>query len=278
MAAIAQPLRVLAPVARRLGARPDPAGARRFYDVVVVIWMAWVFDAVNNLGPVRQRLAEHDGARVLDVERSLHLAPELALNTWLAAHHLLSEIVVFWYVNVHGAVTFAVFGWLWWRRPSLLPPLRAALLVTTPVALAAFWTLPVAPPRMLTSAGYVDLVAAVHHVPVWQGGAVALDANQLAALPSLHIAWAVWAAVALWRVTSRGWLRCLAVVYPLVTLFAVMATGNHYLADGLLGAAIATLGVVGADRVWARRRARAAPGLGCAPTAVATEGAAATTR
>ena len=276
MAAIAQPLSVLAPVARRLGARPDPAGARRFYDVLLVVWMAWVFDAVNNLGPVRQRLAEHDGASVLDVERSLHLAPELALNTWLAAHHLLSEIVVFWYVNVHGAVTFAVFGWLWWRRPGLLPPLRAALLVTTLVALAAFWSLPVAPPRMLTSAGYVDLVAAVHHVPVWQGGAVALDANQLAALPSLHIAWAVWAAFAVWRVSSRSWLRCLAVVYPFVTMFAVMATGNHYLADGVMGAAIAALAVLGADRLWARRRARVAPGRMCAPTAVAAERAATT--
>jgi PAP2 superfamily len=258
MTAIATPLRTLAPVAERLGFRPAPPRTRRWWDVALVVWMAWIFDAVNNLDAVRQQLAERDGASVLGVERSLHLAPELALNTWLAAHHVLSEVVVFWYVNAHGAVTFAVFGWLWWRRPDLLPPLRTALFVTTPIALAAFWTLPVAPPRMLITGHYVDLVAAVHHVPVWQQGGTALDANQLAALPSLHIAWAVWAAVALWRMTSRRWLRVLAAAYPFVTLYAVMATGNHYLADGLVGALITGLAVLAGDRWWTWRRARAA--------------------
>jgi membrane-associated phospholipid phosphatase len=214
MAALAAPRRALAPVARRLGMRSAPPGARRWWDVV--------------LGEV-------------------------------LAHHLLSEVVVFWYENVHGAVTFAVLGWLWWRRPDILPPLRTAVLITTVVALTAFWSWPVAPPRMLTTDGYVDLVAAVHHLPVWQGGAVALEANQLAALPSLHIAWAVWAAVALWRLSSRRWLRRLAVAYPLVTAFAVMATGNHYLADAVLGAAITALAVLGADRLWASRRRLAPP-------------------
>jgi len=40
--------------------------------------------------------------------------------------------------------------------------------------------------------------------------------------------------------------------------FAVMATGNHFLADGVIGAAVTALAVLGADRLWARRRARAA--------------------
>ena len=247
----------LAPAARRLGIRQAAHGDRRWWDLLLVVWMAWIFDAVNNLGPVRQHLAERDGAEVLNVERALHAAPELALTTWLSVHHLLSQIVVFWYVNIHGAVTFAVFGWLWWRRPDLLPPLRTALVIITAVGLAVFWALPVAPPRMLIMDGYVDLVAAAHHVPVWQSGWTALDANQLSAFPSLHIAWAVWAAIALWRISSRLWLRGLAVAYPLVTLFAVMATGNHYLADGVIGAGITALAVLGADRIWARRRARA---------------------
>src|SRR5204862_548620 len=83
-------------------------------------------DAVNNLGAVHQTIAEQNGATVLRLEHAVSAAPELALNTWLAPHHVLSQIVVFWYVNVHGAVTFAVFGWLWWRRPDLLRPLRTA--------------------------------------------------------------------------------------------------------------------------------------------------------
>jgi hypothetical protein len=206
-------------------------------DLALVAWLIWLFDAVNNLAPVRQQLAEHDGERVLGLEHSLHLAPEHALDTWLAQRHALSQIVVFWYENVHIAVTLAVLCWLWWRRPDLLATMRATLVIVTLIALAIFWSFPVAPPRMLPG-GYPDLVALTHHLPVWQLGAIALHSNQLCSMPSLHIAWASWCAIALWQMSERRSLRAIAVIYPLLTSFAVMATGNHYLADAVAGAAI----------------------------------------
>ncbi len=207
------------------------------FDLLLLAWLIWLFDAINNLAPVRQRLAERGGASVLDFEHSLHLAPEHALNTWLAGRQTLSEVVVFWYENVHIVVTIAMFAWLWWRRQDLLGVLRATLVIVTLIALAFFWSFPVAPPRMLPG-GFVDLVAIVHHLPPWQVGATALHSNQLCAMPSLHIAWATWCSIALWQISARRWVRALAVLYPLVTTYAVMATGNHYLADALAGAAI----------------------------------------
>jgi hypothetical protein len=220
-------------------------------DVVLVAWLIWLFDAVNNLAPVRQRLAERDGEKVLDLERSLHLAPEHALDSWLAKHGTLSQIVVFWYENVHIAMTLAVLAWLWWRRPDLLGVMRATLVTVTLIALVVFWSFPVAPPRMLPG-GYIDLVAVVHHLPSWQLGAIALHSNQLCSMPSLHVAWAVWCAIALWRISERRLLRALAVIYPFLTSFAVMATANHYLLDAVAGAAI-TLGVYFAlNRRWGR--------------------------
>ena len=210
-------------------------------DLVIVAWLIWLFDAINNLAPVRQRLAEHDGEMVLHFERSLHLSPERALDSWLARHGTLSQIVVFWYENVHIAVTLAVFAWLWWRRPDLMRVMRATLVIVTLIALAIFWSFPVAPPRMLPG-GYIDLVAVVHHLPAWQLGATALHSNQLCSMPSLHVAWATWCAIAVWQISGRRLMRTLAVIYPFLTSFAVMATGNHYLADAVTGAAI-TLGV-----------------------------------
>jgi hypothetical protein len=206
-------------------------------DLLVVAWLIWLFDALNNLAPVRQRLAVADGQSVLDLERSLRLDPEHALNIWLARHHALGEIVVFWYENVHIVVTLCVFAWLWWRRADPHGVLRATLVIVNLIALAVFWSFPVAPPRMLTG-GYVDLVSSVHGLPAWQIGATALHSNQLCSLPSLHIAWATWCAVVAWRLSSRRVLRAIAVAYPFVTTFAVMATANHYLADAVTGAAI----------------------------------------
>jgi hypothetical protein len=227
-------------------------------DLLVVAWLIWLFDAINNLAPVRQQLAVRNGQRVLNLERSLHLNPEHALNRWLSARHTLSQIVVFWYENVHIAVTLAVFAWLWWKRNDLLGTMRATLVIVNLIALAVFWSFPVAPPRML-GGGYVDLVAVVHNLPVWQFGATALHSNQLCSMPSLHTAWATWCSLAAWQMTSRRWLRAVALVYPLITTFAVIATGNHYLADAVAGASITLAVFFLLKRPWAATAAAAEP-------------------
>jgi PAP2 superfamily len=229
--------------------------------LLVAAWLIWLFDAVNNLAPVRQGLAEQNGERVLDLERSLHLAPEHALNSWLAAHATSSRIVVFWYANVHIAVILAVLIALWWLRPDLLRVMLATLVTVTLIALAVFWSFPTAPARMLPG-GYVDLVSAVHHLPVWRLGSTALHSNQLCSLPSLHIAFATWCTIALWRMSARRWIRAAAVVYPLLTSFAVMATANHYLADVLTGAGLTLLVYLLFERrLGPRKRDQPPPGV-----------------
>ena len=237
-------------LSRALGPRREGRAGRLqlLGDLVLVAWLCWLFDAVNNLAPVRQVAAVSNGSRVLDLERSLHLDPEHALNTWLAPRETFSRIVVFWYENVHIAVTLAVFAWLWWRRADLLSVMRATLVIVTLIALAVFWSFPVAPPRMLPG-GYADLVAVVQHLPPWRLGATALHSNQLCSLPSLHIAWATWCAIAVWRMSERRLARALAVIYPCLTSFAVMATANHYLADAVAGAAITLAVYFALDRL-----------------------------
>ncbi len=240
-----------APLAKRLQDRREQVWL--LADLLIVAWLCWLFDAINNLAPVRQALALRNGERVLDLERSLRLDPERALNAWLASRHALSEVVVFWYENVHIAVTLVVFAWLWWRRPDLLGLMRATLVIVNLIALAVFWSFPVAPPRMISST-YSDLVARIDGLPVWRIGATALHSNQLCSMPSLHIAWATWSSIAIWKMTRKRWPRALALVYPLLTTFAVMATGNHYLADALAGAALSALVFIALSRSRVRAR------------------------
>ena len=110
------------------------------------------------------------------------------------------------------------------------------------LAFAVFWLYPVAPPRMLK--GFTDVVASTHAFGGWHTGALASQANQLAAMPSLHIAWAVWCTLALWQISKRPWVRCMAVLYPCVTAVAVLATGNHFLLDIAGGLAAIAIAVV----------------------------------
>ncbi len=245
--------------AARLGYRPGGRGLRALVDLFWVAWLAWIFDWINNLAPVRQALAERNGAGVLALEHSLRIDPEHALNSWLAVHHTLMRLLVFYYENVHAGVTFALFAWLWWRRPDILAPLRAALIAANLAALAVFWSFPVAPPRMLPQPRFQDLVAVVHgQGAFWPTGASALDANQLSALPSLHLAWALWSTCVIFALTRSRAARTAALLYPLLTSLAVMSTANHYALDALSGGALGA--VACAFALGLSRRAHGGPG------------------
>jgi membrane-associated phospholipid phosphatase len=99
-------------------------------------------------------------------------------------------------------------------------------------------------------------VASSHAFGSWHTGTLATAANQLAAMPSLHIAWAAWSALALWRILAGRRWAWLVWAYPAVTSVAVMATGNHYLLDVVAGAATMVVATVIADWFYARRSAR----------------------
>jgi PAP2 superfamily len=219
---------------------PAQTRTRWWVEALVIVWLCWVYDAITNLAPLRLHLAIGHAEGVLHVEQWLHLNPELALDRWLAGHHTLGLLLSDYYDNAHFVVTLGLLGWLWWRRADLYRPLRNSLVVVNLLGFAVFWLYPVAPPRMLN--GFTDVVASTHAFGGWHSGALASHANQVAAMPSLHMAWAVWCTIALWQLSERRWVRALAVFYPCVTALAVLATGNHFVLDlvaGLVAMAIA---------------------------------------
>ena len=216
------------------GSAPTPREVKRprwWGELLVIAWLTWVYDAINNLAPVREKLALAHGRAIYNFEQSLHLSPELSMDRWLAAHHTLGAIVSYYYDNAHFIVTLGLLCWLWWKRADIYRPLRSLLVTINLIGLIVFWRYPVAPPRLLAGKGFTDVVASSHTIGSWHTGSLAADANQFGAMPSLHIAWAVWCTLVLWRLSSRTWVRVLAVIYPCVTGLAVLSTGNHYLLD-----------------------------------------------
>jgi PAP2 superfamily len=209
----------------------------------VIAWLAWVYDMVTNLAPLREKMALAHGSDILSLEQSLHIAPELSLNRWLTGHHSIAIVISNYYDNAHFVVTLGLLGWLWWKRGDIYRPLRGSLVVINLLGLLVFWRYPVAPPRMLVSGGFTDVVASTHAFGSWHTGSLATEANQFGAMPSLHIAWAVWCSLVLWRLSARAWVRVLALLYPCLTVFAVLATGNHYVLDVFAGLATFVLAV-----------------------------------
>ena len=165
-------------------------------------------------------------------------------------------VVSDYYDNAHFVVTFALLGWLWWARAEIYRPLRNTLLLCNALAFVVFWRFPVAPPRML--GGFVDVVASSGALGSWHGhSGLASHANELAALPSLHLAWAAWCALAVWRATRRVWARALG--DPLSRDDDLRGAGDRQpLCPGRVRRA-AHVRRLGGDRGARRRRPRAPP-------------------
>ncbi|HWX45850.1 MAG TPA: phosphatase PAP2 family protein [Solirubrobacteraceae bacterium] len=248
------------PAVRRWGSTGSASATRpRWWaEALVVVWLCWVYDAINNLAPLRVHAAVAHGWGVLHLERALHIDPELALNRWLAAHRTLGLILSDYYDNAHFIVTLGLLGWLWYRRADIYRSLRNVLVAINVLGLLVFLLYPTAPPRLLAGSGFDDVVASTGAVGGWHTGTLASAANQFAALPSLHMAWAVWCSLVMWSLSRRMWVRVLAVLYPCMTCMAVLATGNHYLLDVLAGVATAALAVLlvrALEGIWSSRRA-----------------------
>ncbi|MGI8752393.1 MAG: phosphatase PAP2 family protein [Acidimicrobiales bacterium] len=225
-----------------------PRRSRWYLEALVIVWLMWAYDLIANLAHLRLAAAIAHGRSILHLEAVLHLDPEGTLDRWLAGHHTFGLWVSTYYDNAHFVVALAVIGWLWWRHPLHYRRLRTSLVLVNVIGFVVFWLYPTAPPRMLPGAHIADVVAATGAVGSWHSGQLAHQANELAAMPSLHMAWAAWAALAAWQVLRRHhrWAP-LVWAYPVATALAVLSTGNHYLADvvaGLATLAVATGGAV----------------------------------
>jgi hypothetical protein len=248
----------LGQVRRRYSARRRPA---LLFEVLFIVWLCWLYDDINNLSPFRSALAYQNGRLFLRLEHAVHLDPEAALDHWLAGHPSLGWLAGNYYDNVHFVVTLGVIGLVWWKFPERYRPLRNGLVLTNLVAMVIFWLVPTAPPRLLNPSVYIDVVGQSHSFGSWHAGTLATAANQLAAMPSMHIGWALWSALAVWRIAPRRWWTALVWLYPALTSLVVMATGNHYLSDVIAGAAVFAVSQLVVDQWhgwWAAREARRA--------------------
>ena len=170
---------------------------------------------------------------------------------WLGSFS--SWFYVWGYLPVVVAGLVGLYVW----RPVAYATLRNALLVSGAVGLPVYALYPVAPPR-LTGPGYVDTVASSTVEAAARPVGVA---NEIAAVPSFHVAWLLVVAVVVFRVTRSVLVRIACVVHPAVMCFAVVVTGNHWVLDLPAGAAIAVVGLYGASRL-ARTRTSPAPAVG----------------
>ncbi|HYS37890.1 MAG TPA: phosphatase PAP2 family protein [Pseudonocardiaceae bacterium] len=201
--------------------------------------------AVYELYTLTRRLTAGDvGVAVTnarDVLRAEHLAglaPERWLNHAVSIRPFLAVPADYAYATLHYVVTLVVLVWMWRAHPTAYLPARRTLMAATLLGLIGFATVPLAPPRMMP--GFIDTMARYAQDGWWASAASAPKGlgsftNQFAAMPSLHVGWAIWCGVLVARHAQRAWVRRLAVAYPVLVVLVVMSTANHYLLDAAAG-------------------------------------------
>jgi membrane-associated phospholipid phosphatase len=178
---------------------------------------------------------------VVSAERALGLFRERAVQAVFTPWDSVTDTFNAYYGGTHFLVPAAILAWLVLRHPERYARARTALAVMTAVAFVCFWLYPVAPPRLLpASFGFVDTLrdGASGHL---EGSLINTAGDQYASMPSLHVAWAVWCALALYPVVRHRALRVLVAAYPVMTTLVVVATGNHYFLDAVAGTLLAGL-------------------------------------
>lgn len=202
-------------------------------EVLYVLAFYVGYEVVRAVTPTRAGTALDNSDDLWRIEHWTHLAGELDLNRFLVAHDTLSLVAGYYYGTLHFLITPLVLGWLWWRRPAQYAPLRSGLALASAVALVVFWLYPVAPPRFALP-GTVDTLVTDQILGASDPHGVSSMINEYAAMPSLHVGWAFWCALAVVLSCRSAW-RHLAWAYPAITCLVVVMTANHYLVDGVAG-------------------------------------------
>jgi len=240
---------------------------RGFHEIVLIGAVYSLYDVTRYFVAGDHVGAVSHGAQLLRFEQRLKIAPEHWLNNAVSPHVLLAVPADYMYATLHYLVTPLVLIWLWRRHGPAYTSARTVLMFTTIVGLVGFSLLPIAPPRLLP--GFIDTMARYSHYGWWGKAASAprgfgKDTNQYAAMPSLHVGWAVWSGWQLMRFGKHRITRYLGVAYPFVLSVDVIATANHYLLDVVAGFAAVGVGVILARLFshigwWSRRLLKVGP-------------------
>jgi PAP2 superfamily len=171
------------------------------------------------------------------LERVIHLPSEAVVQRAFLPHPLVVQGLDLYYASLHFPVLIACLIWLFTRYRRQYRHVRTTLVLFTASCLLVQF-IPVAPPRMLAGDGMVD--TAMQYGQSVYGSVAGFNADQLSAMPSVHVGWALLVALVVVQVSRSRW-RWLALGYPALTVLAVVVTANHYWLDGIAAALILAL-------------------------------------
>jgi hypothetical protein len=203
-------------------------------EVAALAALYGIYEVVRGQGHATLAAARAHTDAIVALERDLHVFGERAIQH--SAHWLpgLSTALGIAYLTLHFVGTAAFLIWLHRKHPERFPLVRNTLIGATAAALFVYVMYPVAPPR-LAGLGFVDTVTHSAKVNL-SSDALGSLYNPFAAVPSLHFGYALLVGISIGVLAKSRIARAIGWSYPLVMLYVIVATGNHFFFDAAGGA------------------------------------------
>ena len=218
------------------------------FQFVLVGFAALLYFLVRGLTQGSESTAMAHARSLLDFERTLSIDVEAGFQHLVLHRRALVTVANWIYMWGHWPVIGTALLALYLRDRKHYVILRNAMFLSGAGGLFIFALWPVAPPRLLPGAGYVDTVT------LWSDSYRVLQppalVNKYAAMPSFHVGWNLLVGAMIWVSFTSRWTRALALASPVLMAVAVVATANHFLLDSVVGITIALAALAASYRIY----------------------------
>jgi hypothetical protein len=239
--------------ARLLQARVLPHGpldALRQVSLFAAAYLA--YRLVRGLAEGDANAAFAHARDLISLERTTHLFIEPSVQAWASGSHLVMVSASWLYVNAQTSITLSALLYLYMRHNRSFYFVRNMFMIAMAIALVGYLVFPTAPPRFMPEWGFIDSVSDFTGVRVSHAsGSMTALFNPYAAVPSMHVAFALMIGWPLAKLARHSVVRIAWLLYPFLMTFVIVVTANHFIADALLGALTAGASAYGA--LWLAR-------------------------
>ena len=215
-----------------------------------------LYELVRGIVAGQGSVALANGHAIISLEQATGTFIEPKIQGLFTGSAAVMDAANWVYMNAQFTVNLLFLAFIYAYRNEIFYFVRNMFFVAMGIALVVHLAVPVAPPRMFAQYGFVDTVHRFAHVNQ-DTGAISTFVNPYAAVPSMHMCFALLVGATGFRLTTRLWLRALVLAYPLLVLAVIVITGNHFFFDAAAGAVVAVLAAMGAHWVMARLRPEA---------------------
>jgi membrane-associated phospholipid phosphatase len=230
----------------RFAARFLPRGWRDLARQVLLFCGAyWLYRIVRGMTDGRVAEAYGNARELIGLERGLGLFVEPAVHAWANGTNWVIDGASWMYVNTHFTITTVTLAYIYLRRNPSFYFIRNMFMVAMGIALVLYAAYPTAPPRFMPEWGFNDSVARFTGLTAEGSSADALY-NPFAAVPSMHVAFALMLGLPMARIARRRPVKALWLCYPALVSFVVVATANHWWFDAFTGALTAAAAALAA--------------------------------